>query len=146
MRVSFLMLLGGLLLLASSGCDNHCSGSCFNDPIVSSSSFDFIYEGDFYDFTSSESYFWSTSLSDAFVSFEGIGFYGSVRVRIYDMFNFKIFDETFMPTVGLEVFIAQAKLIQRTLTDEVMVLPGHGDDTTIGTEAPHLDEWVARGW
>ena len=27
-----------------------------------------------------------------------------------------------------------------------IVLPGHGLDTTIGTESPQLDEWVARGW
>ena len=27
-----------------------------------------------------------------------------------------------------------------------VVLPGHGLDTTIGTESPHLDEWIARGW
>ena len=27
-----------------------------------------------------------------------------------------------------------------------IVLPGHGLDTTIGTESPHFDEWVARGW
>ena len=30
--------------------------------------------------------------------------------------------------------------------DDVQVLPGHGDDTTIGTEKPHFDEWVERGW
>jgi glyoxylase-like metal-dependent hydrolase (beta-lactamase superfamily II) len=30
--------------------------------------------------------------------------------------------------------------------DETVVMPGHGADTTIGTEKPHLDEWVARGW
>ncbi|MHB1510990.1 MAG: MBL fold metallo-hydrolase [Acidimicrobiales bacterium] len=29
---------------------------------------------------------------------------------------------------------------------ETIVMPGHGSDTTIGTESPHLDEWVARGW
>jgi glyoxylase-like metal-dependent hydrolase (beta-lactamase superfamily II) len=29
---------------------------------------------------------------------------------------------------------------------DTMVLPGHGAGTTIGTEAPHLDEWVERGW
>jgi glyoxylase-like metal-dependent hydrolase (beta-lactamase superfamily II) len=33
-----------------------------------------------------------------------------------------------------------------TLDPETIVLPGHGDDTTIGRERPHLDEWVARGW
>ena len=33
-----------------------------------------------------------------------------------------------------------------TLPDETAVHPGHGRDTTIGTERPHLDEWVARGW
>ena len=27
-----------------------------------------------------------------------------------------------------------------------VVLPGHGLDTTVGDESPHLDEWVARGW
>lgn len=29
---------------------------------------------------------------------------------------------------------------------DTIVLPGHGDDTTIGTELPHLQEWVDRGW
>jgi glyoxylase-like metal-dependent hydrolase (beta-lactamase superfamily II) len=33
-----------------------------------------------------------------------------------------------------------------TLPTETLVLPGHGLDTTIGHERPHLDEWVARGW
>ncbi len=27
-----------------------------------------------------------------------------------------------------------------------VVLPGHGLDTTVGAESPHLDEWIARGW
>jgi glyoxylase-like metal-dependent hydrolase (beta-lactamase superfamily II) len=26
------------------------------------------------------------------------------------------------------------------------VMPGHGRDTTIGDELPHLDDWIARGW
>jgi len=34
----------------------------------------------------------------------------------------------------------------KVLTDDVLVLPGHGDDTTIGAEKPHFDEWVSRGW
>ena len=29
---------------------------------------------------------------------------------------------------------------------DTIVLPGHGLDTTIGAEAPNLDEWAARGW
>ena len=33
-----------------------------------------------------------------------------------------------------------------TLEDEVVVMPGHGADTTIGTERPHLQEWMDRGW
>ncbi|HET9442495.1 MAG TPA: MBL fold metallo-hydrolase [Acidimicrobiales bacterium] len=33
-----------------------------------------------------------------------------------------------------------------TLPPETIVLPGHGDDTTIGTERPHLQEWIDRGW
>jgi glyoxylase-like metal-dependent hydrolase (beta-lactamase superfamily II) len=33
-----------------------------------------------------------------------------------------------------------------TLPGDTLVLPGHGLDTTIGDERPHLDEWVARGW
>jgi glyoxylase-like metal-dependent hydrolase (beta-lactamase superfamily II) len=32
------------------------------------------------------------------------------------------------------------------LPDETVVYPGHGRDTTIGHERPHLDEWIARGW
>jgi glyoxylase-like metal-dependent hydrolase (beta-lactamase superfamily II) len=33
-----------------------------------------------------------------------------------------------------------------TFPDDTLVLPGHGVDTTIGTERPHLDEWISRGW
>jgi len=33
-----------------------------------------------------------------------------------------------------------------TLAPETEVLPGHGDPTTIGTERPHLQEWIDRGW
>ena len=32
-----------------------------------------------------------------------------------------------------------------TLPGRTTVLTGHGDDTSIAEEAPHLDEWIARG-
>ena len=32
-----------------------------------------------------------------------------------------------------------------TLPAETVVHTGHGDATTIGAEAPHLEEWIARG-
>ncbi len=33
-----------------------------------------------------------------------------------------------------------------TLPDETWVYPGHGNDTTLGAERPHLAEWRERGW
>lgn len=33
-----------------------------------------------------------------------------------------------------------------TLPDETRVYPGHGEDTTIGAERPHLEAWIERGW
>src|ERR1700682_2171089 len=30
--------------------------------------------------------------------------------------------------------------------DTTVVYPGHGDDTTLGVERPHLSEWKERGW
>jgi glyoxylase-like metal-dependent hydrolase (beta-lactamase superfamily II) len=32
------------------------------------------------------------------------------------------------------------------LPDGTWVYPGHGGDTTLGSERPHLAEWRARGW
>lgn len=32
------------------------------------------------------------------------------------------------------------------LAPDTLVLPGHGDDTTIGAESPHLQEWIDRGF
>ncbi|QDP97540.1 MBL fold metallo-hydrolase [Microlunatus elymi] len=30
--------------------------------------------------------------------------------------------------------------------DDTVIHPGHGDDTTVGRERPHLEEWRNRGW
>ncbi len=32
------------------------------------------------------------------------------------------------------------------LPDETWVYPGHGNDTTLGTERPQLEQWRQRGW
>jgi len=39
-----------------------------------------------------------------------------------------------------------------SIRTQLLILPpatvvhtGHGDDTSVGAEAPHLDEWIARG-
>jgi glyoxylase-like metal-dependent hydrolase (beta-lactamase superfamily II) len=37
------------------------------------------------------------------------------------------------------------KLFDR-LPDDTWFYPGHGDDSTVGAERPHLDEWRERGW
>jgi glyoxylase-like metal-dependent hydrolase (beta-lactamase superfamily II) len=37
------------------------------------------------------------------------------------------------------------KLFDR-LPDDTWFYPGHGDDSTIGAERPHLGEWRERGW
>ncbi|MFI1399781.1 MBL fold metallo-hydrolase [Streptomyces sp. NPDC020681] len=39
----------------------------------------------------------------------------------------------------------EAKLFDR-LPDETWVYPGHGKDTTLGDERPHLADWRGRGW
>lgn len=32
------------------------------------------------------------------------------------------------------------------LPDETWFYPGHGDDSTLGNERPHVSEWRSRGW
>ena len=39
----------------------------------------------------------------------------------------------------------ETKIFDR-LPDETWVYPGHGDDTTLGAERPHIPEWRERGW
>ncbi|MHB1064048.1 MAG: MBL fold metallo-hydrolase [Georgenia sp.] len=39
----------------------------------------------------------------------------------------------------------QARVFDR-FDDDTRVYPGHGDDTTLGAERPHLAGWRSRGW
>ena len=39
----------------------------------------------------------------------------------------------------------EARIFNR-FADSTWVYPGHGKDTTLGAERPHLAEWRARGW
>ncbi|MCW2747406.1 MAG: Zn-dependent hydrolase [Nocardioidaceae bacterium] len=39
----------------------------------------------------------------------------------------------------------ESKVFDR-LPDDTWVYPGHGKDTTLGAERPHLGEWRTRGW
>ena len=36
--------------------------------------------------------------------------------------------------------------IFRPFGADTLIWPGHGAPSTVGTESPNLDEWVARGW
>ena len=38
------------------------------------------------------------------------------------------------------------ELLFSRLDPETIVMPGHGLDTTIGAESPHLGGWIERGW
>jgi hypothetical protein len=39
----------------------------------------------------------------------------------------------------------ESKIFDR-FDDDTVGHPGHGDDTTLGTERPHLAEWRKRAW
>jgi glyoxylase-like metal-dependent hydrolase (beta-lactamase superfamily II) len=53
---------------------------------------------------------------------------------------------TSTPGASFEQIIESIDRRLLTLPRETLVLPGHGLDTTVEEERPHLDEWVDRGW
>ena len=54
---------------------------------------------------------------------------------------------TFGDTEAFRTLIddVEHKIFDR-LPDETWFYPGHGDDSTLGAERPHLAEWRERGW
>ena len=42
--------------------------------------------------------------------------------------------------------LSEALPYMQRYDEETIVWPGHGAATTLGTERPHLEDWVARGW
>lgn len=53
----------------------------------------------------------------------------------------KTTDETFP-----QLFADVTERVFDVMADDTWFYPGHGDDSTLGAERPHLDEWRARGW
>ncbi|MEO9180243.1 MAG: MBL fold metallo-hydrolase, partial [Acidimicrobiales bacterium] len=46
--------------------------------------------------------------------------------------------ETIITSISERIF--------NVFSDETTIWPGHGAESTIGAQRPHLDEWVTRGW
>jgi len=53
---------------------------------------------------------------------------------------------TSFPDASFEQIIESIDRRLLTLPPDTIVMPGHGLDTTIRTERPHLQEWIDRGW
>ncbi|HUG85646.1 MAG TPA: MBL fold metallo-hydrolase [Euzebya sp.] len=56
------------------------------------------------------------------------------------------FGRTTRPEEFAQICRSGTEKLFDVLGDDVHVYPGHGDDTTIGAERPHLQEWRERGW
>lgn len=50
------------------------------------------------------------------------------------------------PFSDFDTIINSIQLRLFSLPGETVVYPGHGEQTSIGAEAPHLEEWIDRGW
>ena len=91
-----------ILLLSMSvgiaGCHNHDHGYQvdYNNPYISSTMYEFMYEGDFSNYNNSDIYDWYTAYNYTFVYFLGMDFDGTVRIRIYDGLGYEVFNEFFV--------------------------------------------------
>ena len=53
---------------------------------------------------------------------------------------------TRFPGSSFEQIIESIDSRMFVMPPDTVVLPGHGLDTTIEVERPHLQEWIDRGW
>jgi len=53
---------------------------------------------------------------------------------------------TTSPEAFRSLFNAVNEKLFSVLPDETWIYPGHGDDTSLGTERPNLPAWDERGW
>src|SRR5919106_1704157 len=53
---------------------------------------------------------------------------------------------TGLPGGDFDQIIASIDRRLFSLPGDLLVLPGHGLDTTLDSERPHLQEWIDRGW
>lgn len=53
---------------------------------------------------------------------------------------------TALPGADFDTIIRSIDERLFVLPPDTIVMPGHGVDTTIRNERPHLDEWIERGW
>lgn len=54
--------------------------------------------------------------------------------------------KTFSPEDFTQLIDDVSERLFGAYPDSTIVYPGHGDDTTLGVERPHLAEWRERGW
>ncbi|MBM7785667.1 MBL fold metallo-hydrolase [Tenggerimyces flavus] len=50
------------------------------------------------------------------------------------------------PLTSFEAIMRSIRGLLADTPDETQIHPGHGRDTTVGAERPHLREWATRGW
>ena len=70
---------------------------------------------------------------------------GSISFRVLDT-PLLFTGDTLFPGGDFDTIIDSIDNLLFVHPADTIVLPGHGGDTTIGAERPHLKEWVDRGW
>ncbi len=54
--------------------------------------------------------------------------------------------KTWQPAIFTQLINDVTTQVFEVYADSTVIYPGHGDDTVLGTERPHLKEWRERGW